>query len=263
MAARTVPVGEELWRERDSHVEVLSNTLEDVTGHPKLIADGDTLDGADLVFPLAGHNLSVGAGDLDASVEAGSVVSVSDDSTEAVVGTYTAVVGALRARVAIVGPAERPGGELSLGANESVLLLDTVPRLLCSFSVKDFLGVNSEVCVCRLELCAGGVLPLVGLGHDEEVVSLSKGVTVHGHGLHDDLRVVRGGLVAGGAIVVPLGEVGDGVDGVIERSALGAEDDAAAVNPDVLGDDGVGHFGPCRGVVDVLVVQGEVGAVSH
>jgi len=196
VAAGAIPILEELRGERDSHVEVFCNTLENVAGHPKLIADGNTLDGADLELPLAWHDFSIGAGDLDASVEACSIVSVGDDSTVAVVGTYTAVVGALWAGVAVVWPAQRPGGELCLRADESIFLLDAKPRLLCRILVKDFLAVNPKVGVGRHELRASGVLPHISLSHDEDVVALSEGVAVHGHRLHDDLGVVRWGLVA-------------------------------------------------------------------
>ena len=85
MTARAVPVGEELGGEGDSHVEVFSNALENVTRHPKLISHVDAEDGTDLILPLAWHDFSVCARDSDAGKEAGAVVLVSNDSSEAVV----------------------------------------------------------------------------------------------------------------------------------------------------------------------------------
>ena len=61
MAARAIPVVKELGSEGDVDVEVLSDALEDVAGHPEVVTDGNAFDGADLVLPLAGHDLSIGA----------------------------------------------------------------------------------------------------------------------------------------------------------------------------------------------------------
>ena len=152
-----------------------------------MVAHGDALNGSDLVLPLAGHDLGVGARHLDASVEAGSVVSVGDDSAEAVVRADGAVVGTLGTGVAVVRPAEGPRGELSLGADERVLLLDAEPGLFLEPGVEDLLGVDAEVGVGRLKLLAGGVGPLVGLGHDDDVVALAEWVSEVGDGSHDDL----------------------------------------------------------------------------
>ena len=71
----------------------------------ELVTDGDTKAGTDLVFPLAGHDLSIGAGNLDTSIEACTVVGISDHTSEAVVSTDRAIVGTLRTRVTIVRPA--------------------------------------------------------------------------------------------------------------------------------------------------------------
>jgi len=61
MAASTVPVLEELGGEGDVDVEVLSDALEDIARHPEVVADGNALNGAYLVLPLARHDLSIGA----------------------------------------------------------------------------------------------------------------------------------------------------------------------------------------------------------
>ena len=212
---------------------------------------------------MSWHDLGVSAGDLDASVEASSVVSVSDDSAEAVVGANRAIVRALRSGVTIVGPSKRPGRELSLSSDKGVFLFDTEPWLISLCSIENFLGVNSEVGVGGGELLAGAISPLVGLGHDDDMVSTSEGISVVGDGLHDNLGVVSVSLVAGGTIVVPVGEVSEGADATFNGSALGAESDTTSVNPDVLSDGAVGDFFPAAGVVDVLVVEGKMFVIGH
>ena len=161
-----------------------------------MITHGNALDWTDLVFPLARHDLSVGTRNLDSGVKTSAVVSVSDDSTEAVVGADGAIVWSLGSGISVVRPSDGPGCELSLSSNQGILLLDSVPWLFVSTGVENCLGVASKVGVSWLELLAGGVLPLVSLGHDDEVLALSEWIAVVGDRLHDDFRVVGGGLVA-------------------------------------------------------------------
>ena len=120
---------------------------------------------------------------------------ISDSTSEAIAGTGRAVVRTLRARVAIVGPAERPGGELGLCTNKSVFLLDTEPGFFIG-GIENFLGMNTEVGVGRLKLLAGSVSPSVSVAHDEDMVSAAEGISEDSDRAHDDLRVVSGGLVA-------------------------------------------------------------------
>ena len=183
---------------------------------------------------------------------------ISNDPSKAIVGAYRAVVRTLGTWVAIVGPAEGPRGELCLCSDEGVLLLDAEPRLLIQAGVEDFLGVNSEVCIGWFEILASAVCPFVGLRHDNDVVALSEWVSEVRDRSHDDLRVVSGGLVARRAIVVPLRDVGKGVDCALESSALGAQSDARAVNPDVFSYSDTFNFFPAARVVDILVVEGEM-----
>ena len=85
MASRSVPVGEELRGEGDGDVEVFGNALKNVTRHPKLVSHVDSEDGTDLILQLAWHDFGISARDSDAGEEAGAIMLVSDDSTEAVV----------------------------------------------------------------------------------------------------------------------------------------------------------------------------------
>ena len=102
---------------------------------------------------------------------------------------------------------------------------------------KDRLGEVAEVGVGGDELLAGGVLPLEGLGHDEDVVSSTEGIGEVGDWLHRDLGLLGGGLVAGRSVVVPLWKISEGLNLLGESSALGAEGDAGTVDPDVFSDD--------------------------
>lgn len=226
MAARAIPVLEELRGEGDGNVIVFGNALKDVATHVELVTDGKSEAGTNLVFPLAWHDLSVGSRDRDAGIQTSAVVGVSNSTTEAVVGTNGAVVRALGSGISVVRPAKRPGGELGLSANKRVFLLDTVPRLLVRTSIENFLGVGAEVSVGRHQLGAGGVLPSEGLSHNKHVIGLAEGVTEDSNRFHDDLRIVGGSLIARGTIVVPIRNVLDSVDLALKSTALGAESNA-------------------------------------
>ena len=68
VAARAIPVLEKLRGEGDGHVEVLSDTLKNIARDPQVITHGNSLDGTDLVLPLARHHFSVCAGHCDAGI---------------------------------------------------------------------------------------------------------------------------------------------------------------------------------------------------
>jgi len=56
----TVPVALNwLWFKSDINTVIFSDSLENVSGHPELIASVDTLNWADLEFPLAWEDFSV------------------------------------------------------------------------------------------------------------------------------------------------------------------------------------------------------------
>ena len=169
----------------------------------------------------------------------------------------------MRARVAIVRPAERPCGELGLCTNHRILLFNSEPRLLIECLVEYLLGVHTEVCVSGFELLARTILPLIGLSHDEDVIALSEGITVEGDGPHDDLRVVCLSLETRRTIVVPLWEVGEAADFAWDGAALGTEGDSGSVNPNVLSDGHLVYVSPSFGVVSKLVVQAVMFLVGH
>jgi len=158
---------------------------------------------SNLVFPLSGHNFSVGSRNVDSSVEASLVVSVSNAATKGSVGTDRAVVGSLSSRVTIVGPSEGIASEFGRGGKESIFLFNSVPGELLKIRVPNLVGEVSEVSVSGDELLVGGVFPHVGLTEDHDVVSLSEGIAVVSDGLEVNLRVFGSSHVARRTIKVP------------------------------------------------------------
>jgi len=139
---------------------------------------------------------------------------------------------------------------------QSVLLLDAVPGLLGSNLgvVPDLFGEVSEVGVSGDQVLELLVLPDPGLAHDKDVVTASKGISEHGNGLEDDLRVLGLSLVAAGTVKVPLGKVLNLLNLLGEGAGLGAKGDARSVDPDVLGDDGA-KLGKVEKGLGVLIVE--------
>ena len=70
----------------------------------EVVTDFYTGAGTNLVFPLSGHNFGICSGNVDTSVKARLVVSVSNEAAKGHIGTGRAVVGTLLAGVAVVGP---------------------------------------------------------------------------------------------------------------------------------------------------------------
>jgi hypothetical protein len=196
----TVPVtGNWLWCEGDLCAEFFSNTVEEEAGHPELVTEIDTWSRTDLVFPLGGHDFSVGTRDLNASVQAGLVVSLDDVTGDDLAGADTTVVWALRSWEAVLGPAIWP----AISAEESVLLLETEPITLILVLLHDNSGVVTEVV---------GVWLSIGhpsLGHDKDVVAQSNGIWVECDGAEVDIGVVTWSLAGGGAIEIPFWELFD------------------------------------------------------
>jgi len=87
VASGSVPVGEEFGSERNANVEVFGDSVEEIASYPQVVTNRNTFARAYLEFPLPWHNLSVGARNVDSSVEASFVVHVSNYTAEADVGT--------------------------------------------------------------------------------------------------------------------------------------------------------------------------------
>jgi hypothetical protein len=76
VATSTIPVALERLRvEGDLGTPLLCDADKEVAGYPELVPHGNTLARPDLELPLRRHDFCVDTADLDASIEAGTVVS--------------------------------------------------------------------------------------------------------------------------------------------------------------------------------------------
>jgi hypothetical protein len=129
---------------------------------------------------LCGHDLGVGAGDLDAGVQAGLVVGVDNVALDDLAGADTAVVWPLGGGEAVCGPAVRPVVEVE----KCVLLLETEPGLVLGVGLHQ---LGALVPVVELVGCAIGV---DALGEDEDVGGATEGVVEDSDGLEVNIRVL-------------------------------------------------------------------------
>ena len=259
VAASAVPFAwDSLGVEADLDTPLFRNADEEVPGDSQVVSHLDTETGADsnqfrgsqvrslrimdaervlcnsLEFPLSRHDLGVDTRDLDASVEAGAVVSLDEITSVDLSSADTAVVRALGTGETTLGPAVR----LVVHVKERVLLLDTEPRLLGGSLGHDLLGSVPVVAL------VGGAVVVVALGKNNDVVAKTEGVRVEGSRAEVNVRVVAGSLVCGdrcceltwreaelilqqeltggGAIEVPLLELVNRLDGAIDSGSLSA-----------------------------------------
>jgi hypothetical protein len=207
----TVPVtGDGLGVDGDLGAKVLGDAVEEEAGGPEVVTHLDALAGADLELPLGRHDLGVSAGDVDAGVQAGLVVSVDNVALDDLASAYTAVVGALGSRETTRGPAVRP----IVGVEEGVLLLKTEPGLAVSVQLHDLLALMAVV-----EL-VGGAVGVPALGEDDDIGGTAERIGEDGDGPQVDVGVVTGGLAGGRAVKVPDGELIRGVGLVLESLVM-------------------------------------------
>ena len=239
MATRSVPVWEELGRERDVHIVVFSNTSKEITRHHKVVTHFNSEAWSDLIFPLAWHDFSICSRNVDSSSEASPVVEIRDDSSEADVGSNRAVVGALWAWVTIGWPSKGPLCEFICGSKKCEFLFNSEPWLLtlCFWIFENLVSEDSEIGVAWNELLASSVLPSISFGEHQNVVASAERISEVCDRFHDDFRVVGASLVTGRSIIIPLRKIGKGSDLGGESPGLGSESDTATVNPDVLSND--------------------------
>merc|ERR1712046_527856 len=136
VATSTVPVTRH-WLGIESHIDThqLAHTNHEIPRHPHLITRGNALARTNLVLPLSRHDLSIDTRDSDASVQASLVVRVSNWSPESTVETCSAVVRSLGSRETSLRETEWAN---SILLEESVLLLDSEPRLEAKILVESF-----------------------------------------------------------------------------------------------------------------------------
>lgn len=139
----------------------------------------------DLVLPLSGHNLGVGAGNVDAGVEASLVMRLDNVSAEDLAGTNTTVVRTLRSGETVLGPAVWP----SLNIEKGVLLFKTEPETVLLVLLHEESGGMAEVVLVWLAVTH----PC--LAHDENVGPGTEGVVVDGDWAKVDIRVVTRSLI--------------------------------------------------------------------
>mmetsp|Transcript_2749 Transcript_2749/g.9475 ORF Transcript_2749/g.9475 Transcript_2749/m.9475 type:complete len:384 (+) Transcript_2749:32-1183(+) len=244
MGARAVPVaGDGLGVERDNDVGHLADPLQQVAGDPHLVARGDSLARADLVLPLRGHDLAVGARDLQPRVQARLEVSVADLPTGNLVGAHRAVVRTLGAGESLLGP---PQGPVGLGVQQGVLLLDSVPRhLTVDLGVREDLGgVRAGVRGQRVSV------RVLALAHAQQVLAAAERVAVDGARDENHLGVLAGRLARAASVKVPLAELVHARHLLADRPGLGPAVLHRAVDPDVLHDGRVLRGGHLQKLLD-------------
>ena len=178
--ASAVPVtGDGLGVEGDLGAELLRHAVEEETSEPEVVTHLNAVARADLELPLGGHDLGVGAGDLDASVQAALVVGLNDVTLDNLASTDTAVVGTLGSGETVLGPAIGPVVEVE----ESVLLLETKPGDLIGMGLHQLGGLISVV-----EL-VGGAIGVPALRENENVGGTTERVGEDGYRLWREIML--------------------------------------------------------------------------
>lgn len=150
-----------------------------------------------MVLPLRGHDLGVGAGNVDFRVQAGAVVRFDDIASKDAAEPVSAVVGTLRGREAVLGPAVWPAVLVEHG----VLLLEAEPEAFVLVLFHELGGIGTEI------VLVGRAIGHVRFAHDEDVVAFAPWVGENGAGAQIDVGVVARSLGGGGAVKVPLWEL--------------------------------------------------------
>ena len=166
--------------ERDFDPEFLRNSFKQVSCHPEMITHFDSLAGTDLEFPLGRHDFSIDSADFNTGVQTGFVVCFNDITSVDFSGTDTAIVGALRTRETTYWPAVW----FAIGIEEGVFLFETEPGVMGFVFFHQFGTFGTEV------EFVGGAVRVVAFGKDQDVVSATEGIWVHGNWLEIDIRIV-------------------------------------------------------------------------
>lgn len=101
----------------------------------------NTLAGANLEFPLTGHDFSVDTRDIDAGVQASFVVRLDNISAVDPACPNTTVIRTLRTWETALGPAIWP----AVGTKECVFLLQTEPEVFFSVRIHQPLGLMTVI----------------------------------------------------------------------------------------------------------------------
>lgn len=106
-----------------------------------MLHTSNTLAGANLEFPLTGHDFSVDTRDIDAGIQASFVVRLDNISAVDPARPNTTVVRTLRTWETALGPAIWP----TVGTKESVFLLKTKPEVFVSVRIHQPLGLMTVI----------------------------------------------------------------------------------------------------------------------
>mmetsp|Transcript_38804 Transcript_38804/g.93803 ORF Transcript_38804/g.93803 Transcript_38804/m.93803 type:complete len:219 (+) Transcript_38804:346-1002(+) len=161
----TVPVSFNNWLGVKCAVdlEIFTDTLQDVSGHCKLVTSINSDAWSDLVFLLSRHDLSVGSRDFDSGVKGGFVHGLDNGTSKGVLWTDRAVVRTLfTAGHATLGPAKR--GAL-IQVEEGEFLFHSEPDFFLILAFKGLLGNGTVVGFQSLSSRS------VGIAHDKDVVN--------------------------------------------------------------------------------------------
>jgi hypothetical protein len=190
----------------------------------------NTLAGTNLKFPLAWHDLSIDARDLDASIEASLVMSLYDCAAKHAVSANSAVVWTLRLGIPTFGPAN---DSPAIRLEQRVLLLKTEP----GYGLGD-LRVAEDL--SRRVTSVGGerlASRCVAVTKDEDIITSTERIREDGARLDNNLRVMAGSLAGGAAIKVPFRKLRGRRDRAVEGPGLAADVLPRTTDPDVLGND--------------------------
>jgi hypothetical protein len=178
MTSSSVPITlERLGVKRNLDAKFLGNSLEKITCHPEMITHLDSLTGTNLELPLRGHDFSVDSANLDSAVHACLVVCLDDISCVDFAGSDTAVVWALGTGESTLRPSV---GSIE-GIEERVFLFEAEPRIMLLELLHQFVAFGTVV------EFVGGAVGVEAFCENENVVSTSEGVGVHGNGLEVDI----------------------------------------------------------------------------
>lgn len=120
---------------------------------------------------LSRHDFCVGARDIDTSVKCSTIMSFDNITSENLVGSYTAIVRALRTGEAILWPAER----MEIVIEQRIFLLNAEPGFIFGSRGHGFKAGITVIRLCRF------FVVFVGVAEDKPVVAQTERISVNGH----------------------------------------------------------------------------------
>lgn len=189
---------------------LLTKSVHKISGDPDLVASSLGSLVEDLVLPRTEHDLSIGAFDVQTSIDADVEMRIHDVSSGDSLGADAAVVGALWTRVKVSGwPSDWVTGGV---VDQDVFLFETEPKIV--------------VVVVDLSSGVGGVWSAVWVhdfAHDNEGV-LSAWIVADVAWDEETVGAVSWGLLSGAAIEAPLGAIFEFSGEVVDNHAFASEE---------------------------------------